>query len=110
MAEFDFTIQHLPGVLNMAADALSRGVSSIVTDSSFQIAKRRHEQYGHPGKKRLALLLQSTRDAEEMRNLEDVCHEVITNCRTCGEVKPKWIKPAQKTHHSINGSMGKIVH
>ena len=49
LSEFDFTIHHLPGILNTAADALTRGTSTVTVDKSFQLVQLRHTQYGHPG-------------------------------------------------------------
>ena len=91
LAEFDFSIQHIPGILNTAADALSRGVSTVSMDKEFQLVKSRHEQYGHPGIFRLGQLLRDSEDSSLVSNIEKVCHNVISNCRVCAEVKPRWI-------------------
>ena len=102
LAEFDCSIQHVPGILYTAADALSRGVSSIVQDSTFQLVQFRHEQYGHPGIHRLVQLLHSTNEASTMQNVQEVCHRIVSNCRICAEIKPCWIKPPQA--HIINST------
>ena len=49
--------------LDTAADALSRMVTSITYDSDFQLAKIRHEHYGHPGISRLVQLLHHSNEA-----------------------------------------------
>ena len=95
LSEFDFTIRHLPGALNTAADALSRMATSITCDSDFQLAKIRHEQYGHPGISCLVQLLRHSNEAF-FSNVEQVCRKVVQECRVCAEVKPRWIIPTPK--------------
>ena len=99
--EFNFTIKHLPGVLNTAADALSQ--ISISTDPEFLIARSCHKQYGHPGIHRLNKWLHSMGNAHSIQNLADMCQKVVSNCCVCAEVKPRWIMPLQQ--HVIQ-SMG----
>ena len=101
LAEFEFTIQHLPGKLNTAADAFSR-IASVSSDPAIRIAQSRHEQYGHPGKLRLIGLLRSTNEADSISNLEEVCEKVCSTCRICAEVKPRWLKPPR--HQVINST------
>ncbi len=83
------------GALNTTADALSHMVSLIVCDSDFQLAKMRHEQYGHPGISRLAQLLHQSNDAS-FPNVEQVCRKVVQECRVCAEIKPRWISPTPR--------------
>ncbi len=93
LSEFDFTIQHLPGRLNTAADALSR-VASISVRDNVGMVRRRHEQFGHPGVARLIKLVQESEDEESIKNLSETCSTVVKQCRICAEVKPRWTKPA----------------
>ena len=93
ISEFDFTIHHLPGILNTAADALTRGTSTVTVDKSFQLIQLRHTQYGHPGVNRLLQLLKNTKDAHNISNAEEICRKVTTNCRVCAQIKPRWVKP-----------------
>ena len=58
ISEYDFTIHHLQGTLNTAADALSRISSLSVNDTN--LIRQRHEQYGHPGITRLMKIIQSS--------------------------------------------------
>lgn len=95
LSEFDFKIQHLPGILNTAADALTRGTSVVSMDHSSQLAQLRHTQYGHPGIKRLCQLLKMTGESSTMSNVEEVCKKVTTTCRICSQIKPRWIKPLE---------------
>ena len=89
LAEFDFSIQHIPGVCNTAADALSQSVASIQSMSpNFQLVQSRHVQYGHPGRLRLGHLLRVNGDSDLISNVEEECHMVISNCHVCAEVKP----------------------
>ncbi len=92
LAEFDFTIHHLPGRLNTAADALSR-ISSISVSDSMDIVRLQHEQFGHPGVSRLMKLCQVSRDCSSIQNLFETCTAVVQNCRICAEIKPRWSKP-----------------
>jgi len=77
LGEFDFKIQHLPGILNTAADALTRGTSVVSMDHSSQLAQLRHTQYGHPGIKRLCQLLKMTGESSTMSNVEEVCKKLL---------------------------------
>ncbi len=91
LAEFNFTIHHLPGVLNTAADALSR-ISSISV--SHDLVRLRHKQFGHPGIARLRKMCQESKDHDSIENLSDTCSQVVKNCCICVELKPRWSKPS----------------
>jgi len=92
LSEYNFTIHHLPGKLNAAADALSR-IESISTSASHDLVRLRHEQFGHPGIKRLMKLCQESQDCNSVLNLSETCSQVVKNCRICAEIKPRWAKP-----------------
>lgn len=101
LSEFDFTLQHLPGRLNVAADALSR-ISTISAKNNFELVQMRHEQFGHPGSGRLMKLLQESGESESIANLTATCSDVIKQCRICAEVKPRWTTAAKS--HVIHSS------
>ena len=92
-SEFNFTIHHLPGILNTAADAFSR-IASISVNAQDELVRLRHEQFGHPGANRLMQLCQQIQDGPSISNLYSVCCAVVKNCRICAEVKPHWLKGA----------------
>ena len=92
LSEFDFTIHHLTGKLNTAADALSR-ISSITVNTSHSLVRLRHEQFGHPGARRLFKLIQASKDRDALSNLSEMCSTVVANCQICAEVKPRWRTP-----------------
>ena len=94
LSEFDFTIHHLPGKLNTAADALSR-ISSIAVNTSHSLVRLQHEQFGHPGARRLFKLIQASKDRDALSNsnLSEMCSTVVKNCQICAEVKPCWRTP-----------------
>ena len=109
LTEFDFTIQHLPGILNTAADTdLLLQISSVSSDSSFELAHLRHNQYRHPGIFRLVQLLCSANEAHAIHNLEEVCCKVVTSCQICAEIKPHWISPPAKHVVSSTGPWQRI--
>ena len=72
LADFDFSIHHLPGELNKAADALSR-ISSITVPN---LVQRCHEHFGHPGIHRLMKVVQEY-DNYDSNNLLEICSAVV---------------------------------
>ena len=101
LAEFNFTIHHLPGALNTAADALSR-IASMSVHNKEALVRLRHEQFGHPGANRLMQLCQTSPDSSSIKNLSMICASVVRNCRICAEVKPHWLK--RTGHHVVQAS------
>ena len=103
LSEFDFTMHHLSGILNTAADALTRGTSTVTVDKSFQLI-----QLCPPfNMVILALtvclqLLKNTKDAHNISNAEEICRKVTTNCRVSAQIKPQWVKPPNRACHQIN--------
>ena len=91
LAEFNFEIEHVPGALNIAADALSR-IEEISVSDSLQLVRLRHEQFGHPGILRLHKLCQESEETSHIPSLEDKCTHIVRNCKICAENKPRWIK------------------
>ena len=87
LADFDFSIHHLPGELNKAADALSR-ISSITVPN---LVQRCHEHFGHPGIQRLMKVVREY-DNCDSNNLLEACSAVVKNCQICAENKPRWTK------------------
>ena len=87
LSAYSFEIQYRPGKFNFGADALSRDsvVSASVSKHSLSDL---HESLGHPGITRLYHFI-------KIKNLPFSLDEVkrtIDLCKTCAEVKPKFVK------------------
>ena len=88
MSCFDYDIKYRPGVENVTADCLTRASYSSVT-SSLDKLKFMHEEMCHPGVTRLSHFVRA-------RNLPysvDDIKKVISSCRVCAELKPRFFKP-----------------
>ena len=88
MSCFDYDIKYRPGVDNVTADCLTRASCSSIS-SSLDRLKFMHDEMCHPGVTRLSHFIRS-------RNLpysvEDI-KKVISACRVCSELKPRFFKP-----------------
>ena len=86
LGPLNYSIVYRSGVENCAADALSRPMCATIDDKTLYVV---HESLGHPGVTRTLHFVRS-------RNLpysaEDV-KRVISHCKVCLEVKPKFYKP-----------------
>jgi transposase InsO family protein len=85
LSEYNFNIQYRPGPENKVADPLSR-VSSCKDTMTLTCL---HERLCHPGITRLNHYVKT-------RNLPYSLHEirqVITNCKACKELKPRFYNP-----------------
>jgi len=84
----DFEIKFRPGKENLTADCLTRAHCNVLANN-LQKLKDLHNGLCHPGISRLAHFVRT-------RNLpystEDI-KTVISQCRTCAEIKPRYFKP-----------------
>ena len=71
-------------MLNTVTDTLL-WISSVSSDSSFELVRLRHNQYGHPGIFYLVQLLFSANEAYAIHNIE-VCRKVVASCQICAEI------------------------
>ena len=76
LGNFDYEIQHRPGKLNLAPDALSR--LSYLGTTVLDLVKI-HEQLGHPGISRLSHFVRCKNLPYSVEEVKRVC----TNCRVC---------------------------
>ena len=90
LGNFDYEIQHRPGKLNLAPDALSRlsYLGTLVPD-----LVKIHEQLGHPGISRLSHFVKCKNLPYSVEEVKRVC----TNCRVCAEIKPRYFHKPPET-------------
>ena len=89
LAEFKFDINYRPGILNVAADTLSR-CSSIFDNNSLKLL---HSRLSHPGVTRMT---HYCRQKNLPYSIHDV-REMTSKCDICRELKPKFFQPGQGT-------------
>ena len=85
--QFSYDIEHKPGKLNVAPDALPRIVSPAIA-----VSKRildLHNQLGHPDFARFYHFIKSRNLLFTSEETKEACQE----CKTCAEVKPRYFKP-----------------
>ena len=89
LGNFDYEIQHRPGIQNSAADAFSRICSFSPDPLNLTDI---HKQLGHPGITRLSHFIRSKNLPFSIEDAKKVCN----NCRVCAEVKPQFYrKPSE---------------
>ena len=90
LGNFDYEIQHRPGKLNLAPDALSR-LSYLGTTVPDLV--KIYEQLGHPGISRLSHFVRCKNLPYSVEEVKRVC----TNCRVCAEIKPRYFHKPPET-------------
>lgn len=88
LGSFAYTIEHIPGIDNVAADALSRVCAASTHEKLCKI----HRELGHPGITRLQHFVRSKNLPFSLQEIRDTC----SSCRVCAEVKPRFFSPQQK--------------
>ena len=88
LSNFHYDVVYRPGTENKVADTFSRNLTCSV-HSTVDIRKL-HESLCHPG---LTRMFHFVRSRNLPFSLEDV-KQVITQCRTCAETKPRFFNPS----------------
>ena len=90
LASYSYEIKYRPGKQNVGPDTLSRAFCSSLSASSSQ--EDIHRQLCHPGVTRMLHFVRT-------KNLPFSTTEVkrvVSNCKTCAEVKPQYYRPDMK--------------
>ena len=90
LGNFDYEMQHRPGKLSLAPDALSR--FSYLGTTVPDLVKI-HEQLGHPGISRLSHFVRCKNLPYSVEEVKRVC----TNCRVCAEITPRYFHKPPET-------------
>lgn len=100
LSDYEFEIQYRPGILNVAADALSRcsalGNELAAKSPSYERVAEIHRRLGHPGVERLTHYINNLNLEHPIDGLQKICSAVCEQCRVCAIVKPRWLQPPEK--------------
>ena len=86
LSSYSYDIIYRPGENNTAADALSRTCFAI---PDLGYLRKLHEQLCHPGVTRMVHFVRSRNLAVSVDDVK----RVISSCKMCAEVKPRYYKP-----------------
>ncbi|KRX92976.1 Retrovirus-related Pol polyprotein from transposon 17.6 [Trichinella pseudospiralis] len=90
---YDFDIIHRPGKDNVTPDALSRTFCSMASHDHCRHLQQLHDKLCHPGITRLYHFVRSKNLPYSIQEVR----QVVTDCRTCAEMKPRFYQPETAT-------------
>ncbi|KRX34352.1 Pro-Pol polyprotein [Trichinella murrelli] len=90
---YDFDIIHRPGKDNVTPDALSRTFCSMASHDHCRHLQHLHDKLCHPGITRLYHFVRSKNLPYSIQEVR----QVVTDCRTCAEMKPRFYQPETAT-------------
>ncbi|KRX59255.1 Pro-Pol polyprotein [Trichinella sp. T9] len=93
LSYYDFDIIHRPGKDNVTPDALSRTFCSMASHDHCRHLQQLHDKLCHPGITRLYHIVRSKNLPYSIQEVR----QVVTDCRTCAEMKPRFYQPETAT-------------
>ncbi|KRX73852.1 Retrovirus-related Pol polyprotein from transposon 17.6 [Trichinella sp. T6] len=90
---YDFDIIHRPGKDNVTPDALSRTFCSMASHDHCRHLQQLHDKLCPPGITRLYHFVRSKNLPYSIQEVR----QVVTDCRTCAEMKPRFYQPETAT-------------
>ncbi|KRX75491.1 Retrovirus-related Pol polyprotein from transposon 17.6 [Trichinella sp. T6] len=90
---YDFDIIHRPGKDNVTPDALSRSFCSMASHDHCRHLQQLHDKLCHTGITRLYHFVRSKNLPYSIQEVR----QVVTDCRTCAEMKPRFYQPETAT-------------
>ncbi|KRX72265.1 Uncharacterized protein T06_5783 [Trichinella sp. T6] len=90
---YDFDIIHRPGKDNVTPDALSRTFCIMASHDHCRHLQQLHDKLCHPGITRPYHFVRSKNLPYSIQEVR----QVVTDCRTCAEMKPRFYQPETAT-------------